>query len=247
MKNINVDKVKKFFSDYGKLIIPVSLILVLFIAFIIYYKVSVYDGATKEEVNQFYQYFYGEKYEYEGVVSLNRRDVIVDFKTDDYDIKFGSIPIYYKNKDKVIFPSDVSVVMPTLNCAEYRAIKYAYVTKSKDNYFMTTKKYSDRLGRYFIYDGEDMYFFLDKVTLTVGDRKIELSPLSYVVARYRDYIYYYDKDTDKTETIKVDHDKSVVENDYYKIFVSLDNIDYFGTNVILSSSIEDLNTIDMKG
>ena len=25
-KNINVDKVKKFFSDYGKLIIPVSLI-----------------------------------------------------------------------------------------------------------------------------------------------------------------------------------------------------------------------------
>lgn len=247
MKKINIDKIKKFFSEYGKLIIPISLILVLFIAFLIYYKFSVYDGAVSEEVGQFYQYFFGEKYEYKGIVSLNRRDVIVDFNTDDYDIKFGSTPIYYKDKDKVIFPSDVSVVMPTLGCAEYRAIKYAYIEKSNDNYILTTKDYSDKLGRYFIYDGEDMYFFLDEVTLVVGERKINLSPFSYIIARYRDYIYYYDKGTDTVESINVNNDESYVENDYYKVFVSLDKIDYFGSNVILSSSIEDLNTIDMKG
>ena len=244
---MNINKIKEFFMSYYKLIIPVSLILVLFIAFLIYYKISVYDGVTKEETGQFYQYFYGQRYDYEGVVSTNRRDEIVDFKTDDYDIKFDSTPIYYKNKDKVIFPSDVSVVMPTLNCAEYRAGKYSYITKSKDNYIMTSKKYNDRMGRYFIYDGEDMYFFLDEVTLTVGKREIKLSPLSYVIARYNDYVYYYDKKTDVAESIKVDHDDSFVKNDYYKIFVSLDNIDYFGTNVILSTKIDDLNPIDMKG
>lgn len=247
MKNIDNDKIKKFFAEYGKLIIPITLIFVLFIAFLIYYKFSVYDGIVREEKGSFYQYFFSEKYEYNGVVSFNKMDVIVDFTTSDYDIKFDSTPIYYKDKNMVIFPSDVSVVMPTLGCSEYRALKYSYITKSKDNYILTTKKYSDKLGRYFLYDGNDMYFFLDKVTLTVGERNIELSPLSYVIARYDDYIYYYDKDSDVFESINISGDEGYVKNDYYKIFVSLDKLDYFGNNVILSSDISSLSTIDMKG
>lgn len=32
----------------------------------------------------------------------------------------------------------------------------------------------------FLYDGKDLYFFLDEVTLIVGDKEIILSPMSYV-------------------------------------------------------------------
>lgn len=240
-----VNNIKDFFKNNYKIIIPLSLILVLFIAALVYYKVTILDNYTKETEDKFYQYFYDKKYEYDAVVSTNRKNLIVDFKTDDYDISFDSTPIYYQNKNKVIFPSNMSVVMPTLNCSEYLAKKYSYMTVTKDNYMLTTEKYNNRLGKYFLYDGRDLYFFIDEVKLKTNDEEITLSPLSYVIAKSNNYISYYDKKSDTYKTIGADS-QAVVENEYYKIYVSLDNIDYYGTDVILTSEIEELNTIDMK-
>lgn len=241
------NKIYKFIKDNYKIIIPILLILVLFIAFFIYYKVSILDNYKKDTEDNFYQYFYDKKYEYKGVVSTNRHDVIVDFKTDDYDITFDSTPIYYSNIDKVIFPKDMSVVMPTLNCAEYLAKGYSYLEVNKDNYILTTDNYSNKLGKYFLFDGGDLYFFLDEVTLKIGDSEIKISPMSYVVAKYNNSISYYDKKNDTYKTVDTKDDKSLVYNDYYKVYVSLDQIDYYGTNVILTASIDELNTIDKKG
>lgn len=241
------NKVYKFIKDNYKIIIPILLILVLFIAFFIYYKVSILDNYRKDTEDNFYQYFYDKKYEYKGIVTTNRRDVIVDFKTDDYDIKFESTPIYYADKDKVIFPQDMSVVMPTLSCAEYLTMGYSYLELSNDNYILTTKGYSNKLGKYFLFDGGDLYFFLDEVKLKIGESEVTLSPMSYVVAKYNKTISYYDKKSDTYKTIEVSDDQSIVYNDYYKIYVSLDQIDYYGTEVILTAGIDNLNTIDKKG
>ena len=71
--------------------------------------------------------------------------------------------------------------------------------------------------------------------------------MSYVIARYGSYISYYDKENDEYKTIDVSNDDSLVSNDYYNIYVSKDTIDYYGTNVILTSKIDMLNTIDKKG
>lgn len=240
-----MDKIKEFFKNNYKLIIPIALLLVLFIAALVYYKVTILDNYTKETEDKFYQYFYDKKYEYTAVVSTNRKDLIVDFKTDDYDINFDSTPIYYQNKNKVIFPSNMSVVMPTLNCSEYLSKKYSYLAVSKDNYILITEKYSNKLGKYFLYDGRDLYFFIDEVKLKTNDEEITLSPLSYVIAKSNNYISYYDKKSDTYKTIDADS-QAVVENEFYKIYISLDNIDYYGTDVILTSEIEELNTIDMK-
>jgi hypothetical protein len=244
-----MNKVKKFIKslkEYYKIIIPLALILVLFIAFFIYYKVSILDNKTYDIDGNFYQYFYGEKYEYKGIVSTNRKGVIVGFKTDDYDIKFDSTPIYYKNKKEVIFPKDMSVVMPTLNCSEYKALGYSSLTYKKGNYTLSTDKYTGKLGRYFLYDGNDLYFFLDEVDLVIGNKKISLSSMSYVVAKYNNSIAYYDYDNDKYEIINVDNSDIYVENDFYKIYVLKDQLDYYDTEVILTSKISELNSIAMK-
>lgn len=243
MKNMN--KVKEILKNNYKIIIPIALILVLFIAFLVYYKVSVLDNYKKDVEYSFYQYFYNKKYEYTGTVSTNRRDVIVDFKTSDYDIKFDSTPIYYATQNKVIFPKDMSVVMPTLNCSEYLTKGYSYLTVNKDNYTLTTNKYSSKLGHYFLYDGGDLYFFIDEVKLILDDNEVTLSPLSYVVAKYNNYIAYYDKKSDTYKTIEIKGDQAIIENNYYKIYIGLDQIDYYGTDVILTSKISELNTIDM--
>ena len=245
MKNKNT--IITYIKENYKLIIPISLILVVFIAALVYYKVSVYDTYKKDTNDQFYQWFYKKKYEYTGTVSTNRKDEIVDFKTKDYEIEFDSTPVYYKNKNKTIFTRNMSVVMPTLNCSEYLAPKYSYLTTKKNNvHTLTTKKYNSKLGHYFLYDGKNLYFFLDETTLKIEKQEIKLSPLSYVIAETNKYISYYDKKTDTFETINTIDSKATVENDYYKIYVNIDNIDYYGENVILTSKISELNPINMK-
>lgn len=238
-------KIKDFFKDYYKIIIPISLLLVLFIAFAVYYKISVLDSKTTDVVDDFYQYFYGTKYEYQGTVSTNRKGVIVRFKANK-EVKFDATPIYYKNKSMVIFPKNMSVVMPTLGCSEYLTKKLSLLSYKKDVYTLTTYKYNGKLGRYFLYDGSDTYFFLDEVNIVIGDKSIKLSPMSYLIAKYNKYLLYYDKANDKFETINKVNDDIYVENTYYKIYIFKDQMDYLDSNVILTSKITELNTIDMK-
>lgn len=246
LKKDNFD-FKQYFKDNYKIFIPIALMIVLFAAFFVYYKISLTFSYREEVKGNFYQYFDGEKYEYEGIVSKNRKGVVVDFKEVDMDINQSTIPIYYKDYDTVIFPGDMSVVMPVFNCSEYLAKRYSYIEHGDRTYKLTTNKYSDNLGHYFLYDGDDLYFFIEEVTLMVNDEEIVLSPFSYVVSGYNDYVSYYDKKNDIYRTIAVNNSDTVVKNSYYSVLVSKDIIDYYGTNVILTSDIGMLNTIDMKG
>lgn len=246
MEEKKVD-IKKFIHDNYKLMIPIVFIFVLFIAFLVYYKVVVDNQYVIEKNLKVYQYFYGNKYEYVGKASFNRKDVIVDFEPQEIKINLDSTPIYYQKKDKVIFPKDMSVVMPTLSCAEYVAKGFSYITLKDDIYYLTTNRYNGRLNHYFLYDGMDLYFFIENVTLKVNGEEIVLSPFSYVIAKYSNYVSYYDKKSDTYRTITIDNSEVLVYNDYYKVEVATDTIDYQGTDVLLTSSLENLNTIDKKG
>lgn len=244
---MNIDNLKKFIQENYKLIIPISLIAIIFISFFIYYNISVnsnFKKTTKEEV---YQYFYGKKYEYSALLSKDKKNVITEFKPIDIDINLDATPIYLKKNDTVIFPQNMSVIMPTLNCSEYLSLGYSYISLENNRYILTTKKYSNKLNHYFFYDGGDLYFFIEPVTLTINKESVALSSYSYVIAKYNGYISYYDKKTDTFKTFDNGDNDAKIENEYYSIYISRDTIDYQGTDVILTSSIEELNTIDKKG
>ena len=240
------DNIPKIIKENYKIIIPFALMIVLFISFFVYYKVMIADNYTKDETIEVFQYFYEKKYEYNLKVSKNRRDVIVDIAPQDIKVEYDSTPIYYKNSDVIILPKDMSVVMPTLSCQEYISKSYSYITYKNGNYTLTTNKYNNKLNHYFLYDGLDLYFFIEPVTLTINEEKIELSPFSYIIAKYNNSISYYDKKTDTFKVIETKDDNSIIENKYYSINISKDTLNYQGTNVILTSSIDNLMTIDNK-
>ena len=237
----------KIIKENYKLIIPAVLMLVTFIAFFIYYKVMISNNYTIDTTIKAYTYFYEKKYEYDLLVGKNRRDVILKLEPQDIKINYDSTPIYYQDKDVVILPKDMSVVMPTLGCAEYLSSGYSYITYESGIYKLTTNRYNDKLNHYFLYDGSDLYFFIEPVTLVINEEKIELSPLSYVKVKYNKSITYYDKKTDTNKLIETDNTNVEVKNNYYSINVSEDKVSYQGTDVILTSSLEYLNTIDKKG
>ena len=243
-----LNKIKEFFKNNFKIIIPLSLILVIFIAFSIYYKISILDNYIEYKDIKVYQYFYSQKYDYTAKIGFNRKKEIVELSTKDYDIEYDSTPIYYQNQNIVILPSNMSIIMPTLNCSEYLSPKYSLITKKKNTYTLKTTKYENKLGHYFFYDGQNLYFFIDAVKLKINNQEINLSPMSYVYTNPHDKdITFYDKETDTTRIIEANNNTSTtVSNDYYTINISVDQIDFYGQNVLLTSKINKLNTIDKK-
>lgn len=246
MKKEKIDNITKWIKENYKLVIPITLIVVLFIAFFVYYKLLISNNITKDEKVKVYQYFYEKKYDYNLIVSKNRKNEIVKVKPQDITVNYDSTPIYYKEKNIVIFPEDMSVIMPTLSCAEYLSKGYSYITYENSIYTLTANRYNKKLNHYFLYDGADLYFFIEPVTLTVNNEKIELSPLSYIIAKYNNSITYYDKKTDTFKIINTTDNDAKIENEYYSVNVSKDNINYQGTNIILTTDIKNLNTIDKK-
>ena len=233
-----------FVKEYYKIMLPIIFLLVIFIAFITYYQISVHDNHTYDTEENVYQYFYDKKYEYQLIVGKNKKGVIKKIEPMDIKIDMDSTPIYFSKEDTVIFPRDMSVVMPTLSCAEYLTKGISYITYNKGVYNLVTEKYNNRLNHYFFYDGNDMYFFIESVTLHINKDTIKLSPYSYIIAHYNKSLSYYDKSNDIYKTIEIGNHDIYIENDYYKVLVDRDIIDYQGTNVILRSDFTGLNTID---
>lgn len=241
-----MEKINSFIKENYKLIIPIMLMILLFVVFFIYYQVSSKEVYT-DTTDSFYQYFYDTKYEYEGVVTTNKKGEVTEFKSKDNTIELDSRPIYYKNSNKVILPKDMSVVMPTLSCAEYLSKGFSVITYKDGLYNLVTKNYNNKLNYYFFYDSNDLYFFIENVVLSYNGKEVKLTPFSYVVYNNRnDSLEYYDKNSDTYMSVSDIKGNVKVTSQYYTVVVSDDYIDYYGSEVLLTSGISNLNTIDMK-
>lgn len=240
---MNFDRLKKFVFENYKMLIPVVLLLVIFLAFIVYYFVSRTFTFSKVEIGSYYHYFGDEKVSYEIEVTKDKRGVITNLKPVDKIINYDSTPIYDSKNDIVIFPQNMSVITPIVNCSEYLIKANSYIKYENKRYSLITKNYNEYLSHYFFYDGRDLYFFIEDVTLVVDKKEIELSPFSYLIADGNE-VTYYDRVNDKVETVEVSVVDVHIKNDYYTVYVGNDYIDYYGQRVILTEDVTYLSTID---
>jgi len=216
---------KEFIKNKYNILIPVFLLIVLLIAVILYaseYKNNRYASVEEVEV---YQYFSGIKMEYTALVSRNKKNVILEYENNDFVVSLDSTPAYIKDTDNVIFPKEMSIMFP-LKDMQYQVNALAEVYMENDLYYLNIKNLNKTYDHIFYYDGNNLYFFVDNVTLTVGDRVIELSPLSYVNASYMNYVEYYDRENDISEVIEITNEKVLVSNDYMSIEVTNDKVVY---------------------
>lgn len=244
MANIK-DKIKKVFVDKNmKIIIPSIVLIVLLIVVFIYFKVYQYNNYRDKKDYKFYQYFNELKIEYDATVSFNKDKVIKAFVPKEYKVNYGSRPIYYVSEDinNVILPSDMMIILPLKREMLYKTPEFTYVEKVNSIQYLTFEDYHKNIDHYVLYDGDDLYFFSDSVTLTINGEEITLSPLSYVIDTPDEFSYYdYETDTYKTYT---NYNEIVLSNDYYTINVSDDYLNILGEKVLLNVDIEFLNTLN---
>lgn len=237
---------KEFIKNKYNLLIPVFLLVVLLIAVLLYtneYKNNRY--AEMKEVSV-YQYFSGIKMEYTAIIGRNRSNVVLEYENKDLVVSLDSTPIYLKDNDSVIFPKEMSVVFP-LKQREYQVNALAEVYKENELYYLNIRNLNKTFDHIFFYDGNNLYFFVDGVTLTVGDEVIELGPMSYVSASYMNFVEYYDKGTDTYGMINITNEKVVVKNDYMTINVVGDEIVYKDNFAFLTKDFSVLTKVtDME-
>lgn len=233
---------KEFIQKRYNILIPVFLLIVIVIAIILYareYKNNRYSETKEVPV---YQYFSGVKMEYTAKVSRNKNKAILNYELAEKIVNLDSTPVYVKNDDRVIFPKEMSIVFP-LKTREYKLTALSEIYKENDLYYVNINRLTKSFEHYFLYDGKNLYFFTDKVTITVGNRKIDLSPMSYLSCSYRNFLEYYDKESDTFEQIEIDTEEVLVENDYMTIDVSGDRIVYKDGFSLLTSDFSVLSKI----
>lgn len=239
-----MNNLKELFNKKNlKITIPVIVLLVLLIVVFIYLREYKYNNYRNKQTYDFYQYFAGEKFEYEATVSYNKKEVIKAFVPKEYTINYESIPIYYVDEkiNKVIFPSIVSIILPIKNQRQYKIPEFSYIEKNNNIHNLTFEDYDTNIDHYVIFDGEELYFFADTVSFTINDEEITLSPLSYIIARANE-LKYYDYETDTFTTIQI-NEPVIVHSEYYEINVSYDSINYNNNKLLLTSDFNRLGLL----
>ena len=212
------------------LIIMSSVISALILIFVIVIIIIGSLNTTTTENHDFYQWYSGQKVEYKGQLTFTRKEGLTELKATDRKVTLDSTPVYYADENnKVIFPEDMAIVYPNNNGMMYRINHFADITEEDGTIYLetnlATKTNKTKLEKAFLYDGQDLYFFLERTTITVNGTNYEVSPLSYVIVRYKQSveIYNYEKDEyqviDTTET----QDAKVV-TDTYTINMSVDSL-----------------------
>ena len=93
------------------------------------------------------------------------------------------------------------------------------------------------LGEYkffFLYDGDDLFFFPDSVTLMIDNKEyIELGPMSYVSVVGGLTLIYYDTNTDKGEAIELDGSFVSVVGKHIEVDITRKNFISYNDTVLL--------------
>lgn len=230
---------REFIRQKYNILIPAFLLIVLLIAVLLYTMEYKNNRYAKESDTEVYQYFSGVKMEYTALIGRNKKDVILSYSNKDFAVSLDSTPIYLKDKDSVIFPKEMSIFFPLYD-KQYRIPALSEVYKKNDLYYLNIKNLNKSYDHAFMYDGKNLYFFFDEVTIEVEGETITLSPMSYLSCSYLNLLEYYDRETDTYRQIELKSGNVIVQNDVMKLDVSLDKVIYENSFTLLGTDFNSL-------
>lgn len=138
------------------------------------------------------RYYAGSQYYLEEGTVLRRTEedtTIVKWDTGEYTL--NSLPIYYENENKVLFPQNMVYVDPRMDTV--KGMDYFTEVEIASNGSTYAQRDGEEvfLAGGFAYDGGDIYFFFDSVTLEYNGYRIEIPAFSYIEAVYTGNLMIY--------------------------------------------------------
>lgn len=222
-----------FCKEKYKILIPIMVGLVLLITLFFLYKEYQFDNTRNKKEELVYQYFGGDRIEYTAILTYNLRDSIVDIDSKDKKVRFDSTPVYYQNENKVLFPRQMTMVFPYKK-SQYKLYKYSTYYVMDNVHFIKNNVDVGNYNYFFLYDGKNLFFFPDEVTVSIeGKDYKKLGAGSYVSVVGGETLIYYDTTTETSDTVELDKNMVSVYNNFIDLNISEKYYMSLGSKILL--------------
>lgn len=237
-------KLKEIINKY----IPyfVSVLGIILICFFVF---KLLNSAEKEIVTyktkkgqEIYFYIGEKKYEFSSQIVISSDNEIITVKTENYNFDFGSEPIYFKNKNEVLFPNRMSVVFTKNSYIQNKINKLSKIVLDGSLYIQN-KNLNYPVNDAFLYDGNDLFFFLNETEIKIGSYSEKLSPFSYAVYNYNKELFMYDYKDDRMIYFPNIEENVLATNKDYVINLGTDSIIHKDGSKLLMKNLDFLNKL----
>lgn len=235
-----IDKTKKLMIILFSII---GIIIVIFALFLVFRRFNKMKIVEYNEEYTLYQYFSGVKTSYTGKITITNEGDITKIESSEGVNDINDAPVYFQDdNNKVLTPKNMQLVIPRLLNKNYKLKYFTEISYDKDtnsSYFLQGKE-NVFLDKSFLYDGNNLYLFLNEVSVNANDKVYNLSPLSYLIVNYQGEVEIYDKEKDEYVVIDL-CEKDVIGNmDEYVINLSTDTVSNGETSRLLVKSVDNL-------
>lgn len=222
-----------------------------FIAFIIIVIICIQKGKNlntyRTENVSLYTWFNSEKIEYENSkLVFDRTNSATELKIDDESQSqlVESTPFFYKDERKVLFPQEMDIVQPRANNGQQdRLPSLSFIDGTSTDPQVTFADVKKVMGSTFLFDGNDLYFFINPVTIHANNQDYPLPEFSFATYNYNHELYLYAYGNDNPIYLE-DVDSVLAESDNgYKIDLATDTFEYNGKSRLLVKNINRLEAL----
>lgn len=236
------EKIKK---NYKKIL---STFFVVLIAILILFTTKKIISSLEKivfEDNEVYQIFGEQVFEYKTKFEISNKKGLLKIHINDEEIEPAPTPFYFKDTKKVLFPENMAVIFPLSNMDQRRIPYFSYIEEMNHTYTISNLNLEYPIENAFFYDGNDLYFFIDEVTLTFDNTKINLSPFSFVTYNFNNDLTIYNYESNDAQLyngVKT----AIVEHRNFKLNLVTDSIIYGDKNRLLIKNLSFLDLLKTK-
>ena len=137
----------------------------------------------------------------------------------------------------------MSVIFPLANSLQKKIPYFTELDGTEMVSFLKNSNLEYQLFNAFLFDGNDMYFFPDGITIKFMDREISLSPYSYVIVNFNQEVIYYNYEMDIADVVENVTGDVLAVGDGYNINLSIDAVIYGEKSRLLLKNLEYLDNL----
>ncbi len=222
-----------------------GVLLLLLVLLVYWYVEGLSAYKPKTEVHQ---YFGGSELNYGANDVFRDEKGLIMVTGENGKSPIVDTPLLYKGETKLTLPCNMLLMVPNESLGVKRVNYFTTVTENSGRVtFTSDKKMAQSYGG-FLYDGGDLYIFLEPTTLCIGNvKEIELPPLSYAKVRYAQSVEYHNSETDEDIVIGINEvEVTAYAKSGYMLNVCKDVIYTDTSEVLLFSAVDKVAVIEMK-
>lgn len=244
-------KKKNLFKELKKTIVKnAPVVCISFAAFILLVVALMFVFRAKEELVQYsikneniYTFASNVRLDFYSTITLDHEENVTKLVSGSDELELGSEPIYYVGRKEAIFPNKMTVVFPLENRTQKKINRYSIIDGQGIQPVVSNVNLKYALTNAFIYDGANIYFFLEPAKITWGTNEVTVPFFSYVFCDYRGDLVIYNYDTEEIIYHELVNDIVTAEFENYKINMSHDAIIVNDKSSLIQKNVESLQLL----